>query len=81
MSISALATTDVALLTAGGRGAVASVHVQGPQATSLISARFVAVRKSPADQVPVASLLFGYWVSDALRPEFREEVVVLGATL
>ena len=65
MSFSAVATTEVVLLTAGGRGPVASIHVQGPQATSLISARFVSLRKSPVDKVPVASLLFGYWVSDA----------------
>ena len=68
MSFSAVATTEVVLLTAGGRAAVASVHLQGPQATSLISARFVSLRKSPVDQVPVASLLFGYWVSDCASP-------------
>lgn len=71
-----VADTLVVLLTAPGRGAVASIRVQGPQATDLVAAGFVPVGRAPLAAAPPGRLLFGHWVADSQCSASGEEVVV-----
>ena len=64
--------TQVVLLTPQGRGAVATVLIEGPRAAELVAELFhPATGRSILDQ-PCGKILFGRWFS----PEYGEELVV-----
>ncbi|NLF73028.1 MAG: GTP-binding protein [Candidatus Anammoximicrobium sp.] len=78
---SSLPPTDsvcrVAILTPPGRGAVASVAVAGPQATSCVDLFFRTVTGRPLGEFPCGRILFGRW--QGAGPA-GEEVVVCRRT-
>src|SRR2546429_269264 len=64
--------TQVVMLTPMGRGAVATLLVEGPRAAELVAELFhPAARRSILDQL-CGKILFGRWLS----PECGEELVV-----
>lgn len=67
------ADVDVAVLTPPGRGAVATIAVVGPQATSLVASSFRAAEGRPLTDVPLGRIVFGRW---CIAQTPGEEVVV-----
>ncbi len=65
-------STFVALLTANGRAAVASVLVAGPEALDYVESQFFPLGKHRLAMQPVGRIVFGRWGS----PVDGEEVVV-----
>jgi len=74
--MSAFTDCTVAVLTAGGRGAVSSIAVSGSAATELIERHFEAQSKSQLNrslaESPLLRVVFGHWRRDGTV----EEVVV-----
>jgi len=63
----------VALLTAPGRGAIATIAVRGDQATSLVGTLFRPARRGSLADFPCGRVLFGHWSPSGID---GEEVVV-----
>jgi tRNA modification GTPase len=63
--------TQVVVLTPPGRGAVATVRVEGPQAAARVAAHFRSASGLVLDEQPVGKILFGRWGGAA-----GEELVV-----
>ncbi len=63
----------VALLTPVGRGAIATISVDGKQAVALVERFFQPLGHRTLSTVPIRSILVGHWRSGAGHPE---EVVV-----
>lgn len=57
------APTLITVLTPAGRGAVATVSVEGPQATELVQTRFASASGKPLSAVPLRRILYGRWTS------------------
>lgn len=70
--MSAASPNRVVLLTPGGRGAVASLLVEGPGATAAVTDAFHPTRGRPLVEAALDQIVFGHWQS----AEQGEEVVV-----
>lgn len=70
--MSAASTNRVVLLTPGGRGAVASLLVEGPGAVTAVAGAFYPARGRALAEVALDQIVFGRWES----VEHGEEVVV-----
>ncbi|MEQ8789283.1 MAG: GTPase [Pirellulaceae bacterium] len=66
-------TTHVVLLTPAGRGAVASLLIEGPRACGALADCFAPVSGRAADALPIDRIVFGVW---SAPPAAGEEVVV-----
>src|SRR6186713_607034 len=58
-------TTTATLLTPAGRGAVATVAVEGPQATELVEHHFSAASGRALVRFSLRRIVFGRWKSTA----------------
>ncbi len=56
--------TEVVLLTPEGRAAVATLLVEGPQATALVGELFHAANGRPLERQPLLRIVFGRWQSN-----------------
>lgn len=72
MTVTAIGTTRVVMLTAAGRSAVASLLVEGPQAVATVDALFHPATIRPLSERPRNRIAFGRWQSSA----HGEEVIV-----
>lgn len=76
-SVSREYPTTVTVLTPPGRGAVATVCVDGPKAAEMVDACFVSASHQPIASRPVGRIAFGTWQgNDPLRDGPGEELVV-----
>jgi tRNA modification GTPase len=64
--------TQVVVLTPPGRGAVATVRVEGPQAAERVAARFRSASGLVLNEQPIGKILFGRWGGE----DAGEELVV-----
>jgi tRNA modification GTPase len=62
-------STSVVLLTAPGRGAVATLVVDGDRATELVGQRFAAAAGRPLSDFPWGAIVFGHWLARGQREE------------
>ena len=53
----------VILLTSPGRGAVASVRVEGDGAAEIVGQQFRSIRQRPLVEIPIGQAAFGHWSS------------------
>lgn len=60
--------THVVVQTPRGRGAVATVLVEGPQALELVSQAFQPRTKRPLDGFPLGRIVFGTWTAEGNNP-------------
>lgn len=66
-------STHAALLTPPGRGAVASLLIEGPRACRVLAGCFAPVSGRDAESLPIDRVVFGRWTAP---PAAGEEVVV-----
>lgn len=69
------APTQVVVLTPPGRGAVATVRVEGPQAAERVAAHFRSASGLVLNEQPVGKILFGRW-GGAAGADAGEELVI-----
>jgi tRNA modification GTPase len=67
-------TCQVALLTPPGRGAIATLVLEGPAATGLLGRCFVARGGRKVAQLPMRRIIFGNWIDPGARSESQGEV-------
>ncbi len=60
-------TTRVALLTPPGRGAIASLAIEGPQATAVVTACFQTRKRTESGALTIGRILVGVWKSPSAR--------------
>ncbi len=68
------ASCRASVLTPPGRGAVATIVVEGPDATRLVGRLFQSVARRSLDQFPIGRIVFGHWLAvmiDAPEPMRR----------
>ncbi|MCA9214946.1 MAG: 50S ribosome-binding GTPase [Planctomycetales bacterium] len=66
-------STKAALLTPAGRGAIATVRVEGDHAVEIVESLFRSATNRKISEQPLGRILFGQWQSTA---EHHEELVV-----
>jgi tRNA modification GTPase len=66
----------VVLLTASGRAAVASLLVEGPDATQIVDGLFQPATRGPLGEQTCDQIVFGRWRSHAAAEDVAEEIVV-----
>src|SRR5687768_14598275 len=58
-----LASTLITVLTPSGRGAVATVSIEGPRAVELVESYFTSASGKQLSAAPLRRIVFGRWAS------------------
>ena len=73
-------STRVVRLTPPGRGAIATILVEGPRATRLVESVFRPAGGKPLASYPGDRLVFGHFESGSQRPDRDSEPVLSGSS-